>query len=123
MKRIGLPAKYTCADTLKTDPRADTPLQAPCLYPLLVSVFAAQVFAYFGLQLAVVVVDGGPQSSLGGISLGQSLQNALQIAHALGVDDELHGCQRLVVGQNRLHRRKSHEAAFQRVVTEFPVAP
>src|ERR1700687_576782 len=86
---------------------------------LLISVLAAQVPAYFVLETSVVVVDGCPQSSLGGVSLGPPLQNALQITHALGVNDKLHGCERFVVGENRLHTRKTHEAAFQRIVWNF----
>src|SRR5450631_1597918 len=70
--------------------------RSPICWRGLLPVFAAQVLAHFGLQLTVVIVDGGPQSSLSGISLGQSLQNALQVAHVLGVDDKLHRRERLV---------------------------
>ena len=60
-----------------------------------------QVFAYIILQLAVIVVDGSAQGALRGIPFGQPLQNALQIAQALGIDDELNRRQRFVIGEDR----------------------
>lgn len=54
----------------------------------LFAVFVAKIFGQVRLQLAVVGMDRGTESSFGGISLADALQNALDITHSVGVCDE-----------------------------------
>ena len=61
-------------------------------------------------------MNGGAQGGFGGIALAaEAFEDALDIAHAVGIVDVGHGRQRFGVGYIGLGSRKILEAAFERV--------
>src|SRR3974390_514480 len=55
------------------------------------AVFVGEVSGQIGFELTVVGVDRGAQRGFGGIALAEALQDALYVAHAVGVVDIRHG--------------------------------
>ena len=74
-----------------------------------------KVLGQVGLELAVVGMDGRAQGGFGGRALAEELEDALNIAHAVGIVDVGHGGERFGVGDVGLGAGKTLEAAFERV--------
>src|SRR5271167_831191 len=81
----------------------------------LLAVLVGEIPGQVGLELAVVGMDGGPQGGLGGIALADALQDALNIAHAIGVVDVGHCSQRFGVGDVGFSAGETLEASFQSI--------
>src|SRR5439155_4840589 len=58
---------------------------------------------------------GGAESSFGGTPFAEPLQNSLHVADAISLTDVFDHCERFVVGEDCLLRRKMDEAGFQHV--------
>ena len=67
------------------------------------------------LGLAVVGVDGRAQSGFGGAAIAETLQDALDVAHTVGVIDVGNGGQRFRIGQISFSAGEAQEAALEHV--------
>src|SRR6267142_4341636 len=86
------------------------------LFSVLVFQPAGQLVA----QLAVIGMDGCSERGLGGTALCQTLEDAREVAHAVGITD-IFGCsQGFSVCQSGFGRRQLHKTAFQHVVRYLP---
>src|SRR5208282_4319845 len=81
----------------------------------LLAVFVGEIAGEVGFELAVIGVNGCAQGGFGGIALAEALEDALNIAHAIGIVDVRYGRQRLGVGDVGLSAGKVLETSFQSV--------
>ncbi len=82
---------------------------------MLFAVTIREVICQVRFQLTVVGVDGGSHRSLGGVAFAEALQNALNVAHAVGLLYIGHCCERFRVGNISLSAGEIHEACFERI--------
>src|SRR5579864_3959616 len=86
------------------------------------AISVGKVLGEVGLELAVIGVNGGAQSGFSGASLAEKLQNALDIAHAVGVIDVGDSSQRFRVGHVGFNTGEIHEAAFEHVQRDIALS-
>src|ERR1035437_304494 len=79
----------------------------------LLAVLVGEIPGQVGLKLAVIGVNRGSQSGLGGIALTDALQDALDVAHAVRIVDEGYSRQRFGVGHIGFTAGEMLEASFQ----------
>src|SRR6266849_6851122 len=72
-------------------------------------------------HVGVSTVDGAAQGRFSRGAITQALQDALDIAHAIGVANVFNGGQTLIVGDIGLAVGKTHLRAFQRAERNLPV--
>src|SRR6266849_1609071 len=72
-------------------------------------------------HVGVSTVDGGAQGRFSRGAITQALQDALDIAHAIGVANVFNGGQTLIVGDIGLAVGKAHPRTFQRTERNLPV--
>src|SRR5579871_137805 len=75
----------------------------------------SKILGQIGLKLTVVGVDGATQGGLGGIALAQALEDALDIAHPIGLVDIGHGREGFGVSHIGLSRVESGETSLESV--------
>src|SRR5438270_2700818 len=80
-----------------------------------VSVFIGKVAAEVGFELAVIGMERGAESRLGGIPLADQIENSLDVAESVGIADVRDCGQTLGVRQGGRGAGKTGEAAFEDV--------
>ncbi len=84
----------------------------------LIAVLIGEGFGEVGFELGVVGVDGEAESGFGGTTLAEALQDALDVADAVGLVDEGNGGEGFGVGEGGLGAGEIHEAGFEGVERE-----
>ena len=74
------------------------------------------------LKLTIVGVDGGTEGGLGRIALADALEDALNVAHAVGVIDIGHSSQGLGIGHIGFSAGESIKASLQRIERDIPLS-
>src|SRR5579859_1685337 len=77
------------------------------------SISLFQIIGDAVFQVSIATVDCAAQGSFGGSAIAKALQNALDVAHAVGVADVFNTGQSFIVGHVGLPIREAHPRAFK----------